>query len=235
MGQRPGNSRNQVLLDPQTSLRERFKVLAVCCFLVLMVLLVFGQASCFEMIVCDDDPYVFGNPHVIEGFHTCAWKSWSDNPLWWSLTTCTAGNWHPLTWMSHIIDGQLWGIHGIRFFGGKPVFSGEGEAWKGPEAGWHHLTSVLLHAAAAVFLFLAMRRLTAAFWCSALGGGDICDPSAAGGIGGVGGGTQGRLERPVLDADAVGLRQLRRCVRASAVIWASWACSPWACRPSRCW
>ena len=163
MGQRPGNSRNQVSLDPQTSPRELFKVLAVCCLLALMVLLVFGQASHFEFIVCDDDPYVYGNPHVVEGLSPRAWRNWTDNPLYWSLTTTTAGNWHPLTWMSHIIDGQLWGIHDLRFFG-----PGSPEHWKGPEAGGHHMTSVLLHAAAAIFLFLAMRRLTAAFWCSAL-------------------------------------------------------------------
>ncbi len=163
MGQRPENSRNQVSLDPQTSPRELFKVLAVCCLLALMVLLVFGQASHFEFIVCDDDPYVYGNPHVVEGLSPRAWRSWTDNPLYWSLTTTTAGNWHPLTWMSHIIDGQLWGIHDLRFFG-----PGSPEHWKGPEAGGHHMTSVLLHAAAAIFLFLAMRRLTAAFWCSAL-------------------------------------------------------------------
>jgi tetratricopeptide (TPR) repeat protein len=164
MGQRPGNNQNHDPLDPQASLRERFRVWAVCGLLVLMVLLVFGQACQFEFTVCDDDPYVYGNPHVIEGFSPGAWRSWEDNPLYWSLTTCTAGNWHPLTWMSHIIDGQLYGVHDTyRFFGPDAP-----ERWRGPEAGWHHLTSVLLHAAAAVVLFLALRRLTAAFWCSAL-------------------------------------------------------------------
>ena len=139
-------------------------VWTVCGFLVLMVLLAFLQASQFEFTVCDDDPYVYGNPRVIEGLAPGAWRSWDDNPLYWSLTTCTAGNWHPLTWMSHIIDGQLWGVHDTyRFFGPDAP-----ERWRGPEAGWHHLTSVLLHAAAAVVLFLALRRLTAAFWCSAL-------------------------------------------------------------------
>ena len=93
----------------------------------------------------------------------CTWKSWTDNPLWWSLTTATAGNWHPLTWLSHMLDGQLYGIHDFASDGPD-----EPERWKGPEAGGHHLTSVLLHAAAAILLFLAMRRMTGAFWCSAL-------------------------------------------------------------------
>jgi protein O-mannosyl-transferase len=164
MGQRPDNRRNRDPSDPQASAQELFKVLAVCCFLLLMVLLVFGQTAQFEMTVCDDDPYVFGNPHVIDGFRDEAWRSWQDNPLWWSLTTTHAGNWHPLTWMSHIIDGQLYGVHDAdRFFG-----PGAPERWKGPEAGGHHMTSVLLHAAAAIFLFLALRRLTGTFWCSAL-------------------------------------------------------------------
>jgi protein O-mannosyl-transferase len=164
MGQRPGNSRAPDALDPEDSTGDLFKVLAVCGFLLLMVLLVFGQASHFEMIVCDDDPYVYGNPRVIEGLSSSAWRSWADNPMWWSLTTCTAGNWHPLTWMSHIIDGEVYGVHDTkRFFGPEAP-----ERWRGPEAGGHHVTSILLHAAAAIFLFLALRRLTDAFWCSAL-------------------------------------------------------------------
>ncbi len=107
MGQRPGNSRNLDPLDPQASARETLQSLAVCCFLALMVLLVFGQACQYEMTVCDDDPYIYGNPHVIEGLAPIAWKSWTDNSLWWCLTTHHAGNWHPLTWLSHVIDAEL--------------------------------------------------------------------------------------------------------------------------------
>ena len=55
-------------------------------------------------------------------------------------------NWHPLTWISHMLDWQMYG------------------SW----AGGHHLTSVLLHAATAILLFLAFRRMTGRLGCSAL-------------------------------------------------------------------
>ena len=62
----------------------------------------------------------------------------------WAITTYYAANWHPLTWLSHMLDCQLYDL--------KP--------------GGHHLTNVFLHAAAAVVLFLALRRMTGALWPS---------------------------------------------------------------------
>ena len=56
----------------------------------------------------------------------------------------TRGNWHPLTWLSHGLDVQLFGL--------KP--------------GWHHLTSLLFHVANSVLLFLLLQRLTGAYWRS---------------------------------------------------------------------
>jgi protein O-mannosyl-transferase len=161
MRQQSRNGRDYDPLEPQPSAQDTFKVLGVCCGLLLMVLLVYGQTYNHEFIVCDDDPYIYGNSHVMGGFY---WKSYLDNSLWWSLTTCTAGNWHPLTWLSHTVDAQLYGVHDMHPDGVHPP----AECWKGPEAGFHHSTSVLLHAAAAIVLFLALRRMTAAFWCSAL-------------------------------------------------------------------
>lgn len=164
MGQRPTHRRTGRPSVPQNSASEFFRVLAVCCFLFLMVLLVFGQACQFEFILCDDEPYVYDNQHVVDGLGPSAWKSWEDNPILWSLTTNNAGNWHPLTWMSHIVDGAIYGVHGT----GPQNADGSAERWRGPEAGGHHMTNVLLHAAAAIVLFLAMRQLTGTFWCSAL-------------------------------------------------------------------
>jgi len=57
----------------------------------------------------------------------------------------TPPNWHPLTWLSHMLDCQLYHL--------RP--------------GGHHLTNVLLHAAAAVLLFLALHGMTGAIWPSA--------------------------------------------------------------------
>jgi hypothetical protein len=62
----------------------------------------------------------------------------------WALTSTEIG-WYPLTWLSHMLDVAVWG----------------------QRAGMHLLTGLLLHAASAIFLFLAMRRLTRAPWASA--------------------------------------------------------------------
>ena len=56
----------------------------------------------------------------------------------WALTYGEIGHWHPLTWLSHMLDCQLYGLN----------------------AGGHHLTNVLLHTAAAILLFLVLRRMT---------------------------------------------------------------------------
>lgn len=122
-------------------------VWAVCCFLVFAVAFVFTQTLGHEFINYDDNIYVYENPQVAHGF----------GPGWltWAVTSSRCNNWHPLTWFSHTLDAQLYGVHpGL-------------EPWKGPEAGLHHLTSLLLHAAAAVALFLILRRMTGDLWCSA--------------------------------------------------------------------
>lgn len=85
----------------------------------------------------DDPVYVTHNPHVIAGLDR--------DGLRWALTAGEATNWHPLTWVSHMLDMTL--------FGDDP--SG------------HHRTSVLLHAANAALAFLALRALTGARWTSA--------------------------------------------------------------------
>jgi protein O-mannosyl-transferase len=163
MAKKPRNSRNPEPPPQEPARHDLFKVLAVCCALFVTVLLVYAQTSQHEFIVCDDNPYIYGNRHVVEGFSAKAWRSWQDNPMRWCLTTDHAGNWHPLTWFSHVLDGDIYGIHDVPYYG-----VGHPEPWKGPQAGGHHITSVLLHAAAAIVLFLAMRRMTGALWCSAL-------------------------------------------------------------------
>ncbi len=114
------------------------RTLSVCAGLMLMVTLVFGQTAGFDFVNYDDNAYVYENAHVQRGLTAAG--------LAHVFTHRDAGNWHPLTWMSHMLDYQLFG----------------------PSAGGHHVSSVLLHAAAAIVLFLALQRLTDAFWPSAL-------------------------------------------------------------------
>lgn len=149
MAQPSKNNQVSKSLDRQSSAptEDIVKTVAVCFALFVLVLIVYFQTLNHEFTVCDDEPYIYGNPHVYTGV------TW-DN-VKWAITEHTAGNWHPLTWMSHMLDVEMYGLHP------------GSQRWKGPEAGGHHFTSVLLHAAAAVVLFLAMQRLTGSFWCSA--------------------------------------------------------------------
>ena len=151
---------------------------AVCGLLALLVAVVFGQTLWHDFLDMDDFEYVLNNPHVRERI--------SIRGIAWAFTQRYAANWHPLTWISHMLDCQMYGL------------------W----AGGHHLTSVLLHAATAILLFLALRRMTGRLGVQRPGGGAVCRPSPAGGVGGLGGRAEGRVERLVLRAHAVGLCRL---------------------------
>ncbi len=114
-----------------------YGLLAVCGLLLLAVIAVFGQVVGHGFVNFDDGDYVVENRHVQEGL-TGPW-------LVWAVTGYDAFNWHPLTWLSHTLDYQLYGL--------KPA--------------GHHLTSLLLHATTAILLFLTLRRMTGALWPSA--------------------------------------------------------------------
>lgn len=90
----------------------------------------------------DDDRYITENPHVHNGL---TWRT-----ITWAFTATEQGNWHPLTWLSHALDYQL--------FHQNPA--------------GHHFTSLLIHAANAVLLFLflmyATRRLGPSLFVAAL-------------------------------------------------------------------
>ncbi|MGO9109395.1 MAG: hypothetical protein ACLP9L_09190, partial [Thermoguttaceae bacterium] len=128
---------NRLASDSTRQVRSPFILLAICGFLLLAVITVFGQTANHDFVNFDDDDYVYENRHVRGGL--------SGEGTVWAITACHFGNWHPLTWLSHMLDCQLYDL--------KP--SG------------HHLTNVLLHVAAAVLLFLALQRMTAAPWPSA--------------------------------------------------------------------
>lgn len=110
----------------------------VCVLLVVAVFLVFGQTLRHGFVNYDDDQYFYSNLHVKAGL------TWSG--VMWAFQTGYASNWHPLTWLSLMLDAQLFG----------------------PGAAGPHLTNVILHAASTVLLFLWLRRMTGAQWRSAL-------------------------------------------------------------------
>lgn len=107
---------------------------AVCGFLLLAVAVVFGQTVWHGFVNYDDDIYVYEN-HSLE-------RGLTADGLTWALTTVDGNFWHPLTWLSFLIDFQLYGMN----------------PWG------YHLTNVLLHAANTVLLFLVLWRMTGRLW-----------------------------------------------------------------------
>ena len=107
-------------------------------FLTAATLVVFWQVGNHAFIDVDDGEYVTDNVHVNTGL------SW-DN-ITWAFTSTHAANWHPLTWLSHMLDCELFGLN--------------------PKG--HHLTSVLFHIVNSLLLFLILRWMTGAPWRSGL-------------------------------------------------------------------
>lgn len=104
--------------------------------LVALVFAAYGGVLHNGFTVFDDPFYVTDNPMVLRGL--------TGEGFWWAFTTGVTGNWHPLTWLSHMADVSLFGR----------------------AAGWHHLVSVVFHAANAVLLFRLLDEMTDAAWPS---------------------------------------------------------------------
>jgi protein O-mannosyl-transferase len=115
---------------------ERRKVAALCLVLAAMTFAVFGQTLHHEFVTFDDGDYVYDNPVVAQGLTL--------KGIVWAFSFHSA-NWHPLTWLSHELDCQIYGLH----------------------PGGHHLTNVLLQTATVILLFLVLRQMTGALWRSA--------------------------------------------------------------------
>lgn len=110
---------------------SRLQPVAVSVVLFLLVAAVFWPATGYQFVNFDDPQYVTENTHVQAGL--------TRSSLQWALRSTETGNWHPLTWLSHLLDCQAFGMR--------------------PRG--HHLTSVLLHAVNAVLLFVVLRIMTA--------------------------------------------------------------------------
>ena len=140
MGRKPRRNRtpaDRIAPDAAAGTENRWAAPAVCGFLVLAVLMIFGRSVGYDFVDFDDDVYVYQNPHLSRGLTT--------DGIIWAFSTTQCDNWHPLTWLSYLLDYRLYGL-----------------------APWgYHLTNVLLHAAAATMLFLVLRRMTGDLWPSA--------------------------------------------------------------------
>jgi hypothetical protein len=105
--------------------------------LIVTTFAVYAQVSHFDFINIDDQEYVYENVHVKAGLT-------ADN-IKWAFTSVVNANWAPVTMLSHIIDGQLFGM----------------------DSGMHHVVNVLFHMLASLLLFAVLRRATGARWPSA--------------------------------------------------------------------
>jgi Flp pilus assembly protein TadD len=105
--------------------------------LVLVTCAVYWQAGGHQFVNFDDAMYLLENPHVRTGL--------TGEGIIWAFTSTYASNWHPLTWLSHMLDVHLFGL----------------------DPGPHHLVNVLFHAINTVLLFLLLLRMTGAYWQSA--------------------------------------------------------------------
>jgi len=98
----------------------------------------YGQTLHFGFVNYDDPDYVGANVHVRSGITAAS--------VAWAFRHSFAGNWFPLTWLSHMLDFELFGL----------------------DSGLHHLTSVSIHALATLLLFAVLRRITKSRWPSAM-------------------------------------------------------------------
>jgi len=138
-----GKTRNlstlfHLAVNNQQGLHTMRREALICLVLVVSILTVYWQVKDHEFVNYDDNVYITDNPQVQLGFTSKAVR--------WAFTTTQAGNWHPLTWLSHMMDCRLFGLN----------------------PGGHHLTSLFLHLINSILLFLALRWATSTIWPSAL-------------------------------------------------------------------
>jgi tetratricopeptide (TPR) repeat protein len=119
--------------DKQIAMRQKTRNVATCLLIFGVVAALYATTFGHPFSDYDDDYYVTENPHVRAGL---SWQT-----VGWAFSSGEDANWHPLTWISHELDVELFGM----------------------QPGGHHATSVLLHALNAVLLFLLVLLATGRF------------------------------------------------------------------------
>jgi protein O-mannosyl-transferase len=118
-------------------LKNRSSIFVICSLLALTTWVAYWPVTRHQFVNFDDPHYISDNPHVKAGL------TWSG--LLWAFQSGYASNWHPLTWISHMVDCQLYGL----------------------SSAGHYLTNLLFHLANTLLLFLLLRRLTGSLGRSA--------------------------------------------------------------------
>jgi len=116
----------------------KYSALIISLILSVLTVAVYWQVGRYDFIHLDDIEYVTANPHVQSGLNS--------ESVSWAFTQVHAGYWHPVTWLSHMLDCQLFGMN----------------------AGPHHLVNLFIHLVNIVLLVLLLRRMTGKIWQSGL-------------------------------------------------------------------
>jgi len=119
-------------------MQNAYRIQIICILLAAITIAVFSPVTHFAFLNCDDQTYVVDNTAIHDGI--------TGTGMVWALTTHYASNWHPVTWLSHMLDCDL--------FGSSPA--------------GHHFTNVMLHLANSELVFLVLLQLTGATWRCAL-------------------------------------------------------------------
>jgi Flp pilus assembly protein TadD len=123
--------------SPIVNNKEKLRPLLVCLALAAGTALLYAPVLGFDFVFYDDPLYVTHNLHI---------RIFNRQFLVWCFQAGYAFMWHPLTWVSHLLDFQMYGLH----------------------PGGHHATSVLLHIFNSTLLFVILNRMTKALWPSAM-------------------------------------------------------------------
>ncbi len=110
----------------------------ICALLVVSIFALFRPVTHYDFVNYDDSGYIVDNLNVQKGL--------TREGFVWAFTTGHMSNWHPLTWLSHMLDVEISG-------GAKP----------GPQ----HFTNILFHALNSLLVFLVLKKMTGAIWRSA--------------------------------------------------------------------
>jgi len=119
------------------SIKQRHILFLISAALVAAIAIAYEPVRHNGFVSCDDYAYITENPNVTGGI--------THDSVIWAFTKTYASNWHPLTWLSHMADCEIYGLN---------------------PAG-HHITSVLIHIANSLLLFWVLRKMTDATWRSA--------------------------------------------------------------------
>jgi Tfp pilus assembly protein PilF len=124
-------------MESMSKISSRPSPYLVVAGLAALILFVYWQVGGYSFTGFDDDVYVYENSHVQRGM--------TKDSLKWAFTTFHASNWHPLTWVSYMVDTELFGF----------------------SAGWHHRMNGVYHILNTELLFLVLWGMTGGLWPSA--------------------------------------------------------------------